>query len=172
MLKQRCSAGAGDVLLDSSLIRPPPIMPQGRTPLFDHIQDRRAGRIRRPQSVDRQRLLPVAQAPQVGAGVFFTASATSRISAFSSSSSSTLRRSASASSLPSPAFRLRRGADAVLPFCAAFLFLACNAAIPPSRYALTQLWTVPILSRAVGRPASAACRPAPARSPWSLSPTG
>ena len=30
-----------------------------------------------------------------------------------------------------------------LPFCAAFLFLVCNAAIPPSRYALTQLWTAP-----------------------------
>lgn len=31
----------------------------------------RAGRIRRPQPVDQQGLLPVRQAPQVGAGVFF-----------------------------------------------------------------------------------------------------
>ena len=55
----------------------------------------RAERIRRPQPVDQQGLLPVRQAPQVGAGVFFTTSATSRINAFSSSSSSTLRRKAS-----------------------------------------------------------------------------
>jgi len=34
--------------------------------------------------------------------------------------------------LPSPAFRLRRGADAASPFCAAFLFLGCSAAMPPS----------------------------------------
>ena len=79
-------------------------------------------------------------------GSFFTASTTSLINAFSNSNSSTLRRSVSVSSLSSPASRLRHGADAVLPFCAAFLFLACNAAMPPSRYALTQLWTAPMLT--------------------------
>lgn len=77
-------------------------------------------------------------------GSFFTTSTTSRINAFSSSSSSTLRRSASASSLPSPAFRLRRGAG--LLDWLAFLFLGCSAAMPPSRYALTQLWTAPMLT--------------------------
>ena len=72
----------------------------------------------------------------------FTTSTTSRINAFSSSS--TLRRSASVSSLPSRAFRLRRGAG-LLPW-PAFLFLGCSAAMPPSRYALTQLWTAPMLT--------------------------
>ena len=77
-------------------------------------------------------------------GSFFTTSTTSRINAFSSSSSSTLRRNASTSSLPSPAFRLRRGAGLLVWL--AFLFLGCSAAMPPSRYALTQLWTAPTLT--------------------------
>lgn len=75
---------------------------------------------------------------------FLRTSTTSRINAFLGSGSSMRRRNASASSLPSPAFRFRRVVDAVLPFCAAFLFLACNATIPLSWYALTQLWTAPM----------------------------
>ena len=77
-------------------------------------------------------------------GSFFTTSTTSRISVFSSSSSSTLRRSASASSQTAPALRLRRG-EGLLDWLA-FLFLGCSAAMPPLRYALTQLWTAPMLT--------------------------
>lgn len=64
-------------------------------------------------------------------------SATSRINAFPSSGSSTLRRGASAS----PASRSRRIAG--LSAWPAFLFSGRNAAMPPSRYALTRLRTAP-----------------------------
>ena len=74
-------------------------------------------------------------------GLFLTASTTSLINAFSSSSSSTLRRDASASS-SSAADGRRRESAGLLP-CAAFLFLGCNAAMPPLRYALTQPCTAP-----------------------------
>ena len=74
-------------------------------------------------------------------GLFLTTSTTSRINAFSSSSSSTLRRKASASS-SSAADGRRRESAGLLP-CAAFLFLGCNAAMPPLRYALTQPCTAP-----------------------------
>ena len=74
-------------------------------------------------------------------GLFLRASATSLINAFSSSSSSTLRRDASASS-SSAADGRRRESAGLLP-CAAFLFLGCNAAMPPLRYALTQPCTAP-----------------------------
>lgn len=72
---------------------------------------------------------------------FLRTSTTSHINAFLGSGSSTLRRNASASSLPSPAFRLRRGAGLLVWL--AFLFLGHSAAMPPSRYALTQLWAAP-----------------------------
>lgn len=65
-------------------------------------------------------------------GSFSATSATSRITAFPSSGSSTLRRGASAS----PASRSRRIAG--LSAWPAFLFSGRNAAMPPSRYALTQ----------------------------------
>ena len=74
-------------------------------------------------------------------GLFLRASATSRINAFSSSGSSTLRRDASASS-SSAADGRRRESAGLLP-CAEFLFLGCNAAMPPLRYALTQPCTAP-----------------------------
>ena len=74
-------------------------------------------------------------------GLFLRASTTSRINAFLGSSSSMRRRNASASSLPSPAFRLRRGVGLLVWL--AFLFLGRSAAMPPSRYAMTQLWTAP-----------------------------
>ena len=74
-------------------------------------------------------------------GLFLRTSATSRINAFSSSSSSTLRRKASASS-SSAADGRRRESVGLLP-CAEFLFLGCNAAMPPLRYALTQPCTAP-----------------------------
>ena len=74
-------------------------------------------------------------------GLFLRTSATSRINAFSSSSSSTLRRKASASS-SSAADGRRRESAGLLP-CAEFLFLGCNAAMPPLRYALTQPCTAP-----------------------------
>ena len=77
-------------------------------------------------------------------GSFFTTSTTSRINAFSSSSSSTLRRKASASS-SSAADGRRRESAGLLP-CAEFLFLGCNAAMPPLRYALTQPCTAPTLT--------------------------
>ena len=70
-------------------------------------------------------------------GLFLRASTTSRITAFPSSGSSTLRRGASAS----PASRSRRIAG--LSAWPAFLFSGRNAAIPPSRYALSRLRTVP-----------------------------
>ena len=131
----------------------------------------RAERIRWARTVDRKRLLPVRQAPQVSAWVFFLrASTTSRITAFSSSGSSTLRRSASTSSPTALAFRLRRGAGLLVWL--AFLFLSCNAAMPPSRYALTQLWTAPTSAPSSSAACFRACRPAPARSPWSSSPLG
>ena len=57
------------------------------------------------------------------------------------SGSSTLRRKASASS-SSAADGRRRESAGLLP-CAAFLFLGCNAAMPPLRYALTQPCTAP-----------------------------
>ena len=75
-------------------------------------------------------------------GLFLRASTTSRINAFLGSSSSMRRRNASASSLPSPAFRLRRGVGLLVWL--AFLFLGRSAAMPPSRYAMTQLWTAPV----------------------------
>ena len=74
-------------------------------------------------------------------GLFLRTSTTSRINAFSSSSSSTLRRKASASS-SSAADGRRRESAGLLP-CAEFLFLGCNAAMPPLRYALTQPCTAP-----------------------------
>ena len=74
-------------------------------------------------------------------GLFLRTSATSRINAFSNSSSSTLRRNASASS-SSAADGRRRESAGLLP-CAEFLFLGCNAAMPPLRYALTQPCTAP-----------------------------
>ena len=102
----------------------------------------RAGRIRRPQPVDQQGLLPVRQAPQVGAGVFFCEPPPPPASTRSpGSGSSTLRRDASASS-SSAADGRRRESAGLLP-CAAFLFLGCNAAMPPLRYALTQPCTAP-----------------------------
>ena len=55
---------------------------------------------------------------------------------------------------------------------AAFLFLGCNAAMPSLRYALTQLWTAPMLTPSCRAACFRACRPAPVRSPWSLSPVG
>ncbi|BAR00834.1 hypothetical protein BBBR_1795 [Bifidobacterium breve DSM 20213 = JCM 1192] len=60
------------------------------------------------------------------------------------SSSSTLRRKASASS-SSAADGRRRESAGLLP-CAEFLFLGCNAAMPPLRYALTQPCTAPTLT--------------------------
>ena len=77
-------------------------------------------------------------------GLFLRTSTTSRINAFSSSSSSTLRRKASASSSSAAGGRRRESAG-LLP-CAAFLFLGCNAAMPPLRYALTQPCTAPTLT--------------------------
>lgn len=74
-------------------------------------------------------------------GLFLRASTTSRINAFSGSGSSTLRRKASASS-SSAADGRRRESAGLLP-CAEFLFLGCNAAMPPLRYALTQPCTAP-----------------------------
>lgn len=74
-------------------------------------------------------------------GSFSATSATSRINAFSGSGSSTLRRKASASS-SSAADGRRRESAGLLP-CAEFLFLGCNAAMPPLRYALTQPCTAP-----------------------------
>ena len=68
---------------------------------------------------------------------------------------------ASTSSPTALAFRLRRGAGLLVWL--AFLFSGRNAAIPPSRYVLTQLRTAPSRSAARFR----ACRPAPVRSPWS-----
>ena len=70
-------------------------------------------------------------------GLFLRASTTSRINAFSSSSSSTLRHSAAVSSLPSPAFRPRRSARRSCSWVAA---RPCR----PRWYAVTQLWTAPM----------------------------
>ena len=94
------------------------------------------------------------------------ASATSRINAFPSSGSSTLRRGASAS----PADRSRRIAG--LSAWPAFLFLGRSAAMPPSRYALTRLRTAPMPAPSRSAACFRACRPAPVRSPWPSSPLG
>ena len=59
---------------------------------------------------------------------FLRTSTTSRINAFLGSGSATLRRNASVSSLPSPAFRLRRGAGLLVWL--AFLFLGRSVAMP------------------------------------------
>ena len=79
-------------------------------------------------------------------GSFFTTSTTSRINAFSNSSSSTLRRNASTSSPPPASAPPRGRTDADFPPWAAFWFRDCNAAMPPLRYALTQLCTAPTLT--------------------------
>ncbi|ALE14425.1 Hypothetical protein RY69_2217 [Bifidobacterium breve] len=113
----------------------------------------RAGRTRRPQTVDRQGL-PLFDRRRGSAPGFFPAtSATSRINASSSPSSSTPRRNASASSQTAPAFRLRRGAG--LSAWPAFLFPGRSAAIPPCtpRPGRGRLRRP---RRAVRRPASAA----------------
>ena len=99
-------------------------------------------------------------------GLFSATSATSRITAFPSSGSSILRRGASAS----PASRSRHIAG--LSAWPAFLFSGRNAAIPPSRYALTWLRTAPRPAPSSSAVRFRACRPAPVRSPWSSSPAG
>ena len=103
-------------------------------------------------------------------GLFLRTSTTSRINAFSSSSSSTLRRKASASS-SSAADGQRREPAGLLP-CAEFLFLGCNAAMPPLRYALTQPCTAPTPAPSCLAARFRACRPAPVRSPSAVSPVG
>ena len=62
------------------------------------------------------------------------------------SSSSTLRRNASTSSPPPASAPPRGRTDADFPPWAAFWFRGCNAAMPPLRYALTQLCTAPTLT--------------------------
>ena len=81
------------------------------------------------------------------------ASATSRITAFPSSGSSTLRRGVSAS----PASRSRRIAS--LSAWPVSLFSGRDAAMSPSRYALTRLRTVP--TPAPSRSAARFCRMPP-----------
>lgn len=92
------------------------------------------------------------------------ASATSRITAFPSSGSSILRRGASASQ----ADRSRRIAG--LSAWPASLFSGRNAAMPPSRYALTRLRTAPTPAPSRSAARFRACRPAPVQSPSFASP--
>lgn len=104
----------------------------------------RAERIRRPQTVDQQRLLPVRQAPQIGAWVFFydlhhlPHQRVLQLQ-FLDPAAQRLRVIADVPGIPASS---RRG----LVGLAAFLFLGCNAAMPSLRYALTQLWTAPMLT--------------------------
>ena len=80
-------------------------------------------------------------------GLFLRASTTSRINAFSNSSSSTLRRNASTViAAPRHPPRPEDGRTPISPPWAAFWFRGCNAAMPPLRYALTQLCTAPTLT--------------------------
>lgn len=97
-----------------------------------------AGRIRRPRTVDRQRLPPVRQAPQAGARVFFCDLRHlphHRVPKFRLLDPAA--RGLGVAGVPIPSHRWPVGA------WPAALFSGRNATMPPSRYALTRLRTAP-----------------------------
>ena len=129
----------------------------------------RAGRILRPRTVDRQRLLPVRQVPQVGAWVFFC-----ELPPPPASTRSPVPAPRPCGATPRHRRRPWHSGFVAAQACwsgLAFLFLGRSAAMPPSRYALTQLWTA--LTPAPNRSAACfrACRPAPVRLSWSFAST-
>ncbi|BAJ72117.1 hypothetical protein BLIF_1983 [Bifidobacterium longum subsp. infantis 157F] len=107
----------------------------------------RPQRIPRPQPVDRHRLLPVRQAPQVGAWVFFCEPPPPPASTRSPTPAPRPYGATPPRHRRPPASAPPRGrTDADFPPWAAFWFRGCNAAMPPLRYALTQLCTAPTLT--------------------------